>query len=498
MDIFALRPEKVHFRMEDRMEDKTKTNEQLHLELAQLRQQRARERAAERIRLEVLSMRSRDDLLKVAVTMFRALEQLGIEPPACVFFFVDEDKETITGYVAFQNLRKLGISWTSPELWDFDEATTVTVWQTPITPDWDEDLDNWRAGKAWSITRSREEDEAEVRLFHEAYGLDRFYPYMGPEWPLTNVPFQYGWVSVRHPAIQAECAPIVDALTEVLSMGYVRYLDFQRLEEQNTVLEENLRLLRETQNQLVMQEKMASLGDLVSGVAHEMNTPLGAAKSMQDTLVRATEKLRQALETAYPDAYGDGRTVQPVLKIMSDANRIVFEGIERASGIIDSLRNFARLDEAEFQIVDLHEGIDSVLTLLENPLGERIIVDKNYGEIQPVYCSPGQLNQVFMHLLKNAIEAIEGSGNITISTCEADDGVCVRIRDTGRGIPADQLERIFDFDFHATGQRMKMGFGLSTDYRIIQDHQGEIHIESEVGRGTEVTVNLPKGEFGPE
>ena len=114
MDIFALRPEKVHFRMEDRMEDKTKTNEQLHLELAQLRQQRARERAAERIRLEVLSMRSRDDLLKVAVTMFRALEQLGIEPPACVFFFVDEDKETITGYVAFQNLRKLGISWTSP------------------------------------------------------------------------------------------------------------------------------------------------------------------------------------------------------------------------------------------------------------------------------------------------------------------------------------------------------------------------------------------------
>ena len=96
-----------------------------------------------------------------------------------------------------------------------------------------------------------------------------------------------------------------------------------------------------------------------------------------------------------------------------------------------------------------------------------------------------------MHLLENAIEAIEGSGKITISTGKTDNGVCVRISGTGRGIPADQLERIFDFDFHATGQRMKMGFGLATDYRIIQDHHGEIHIESEVGKGTQVTVSLP-------
>ena len=323
------------------------------------------------------------------------------------------------------------------------------------------------------------------------YGLDRFYPYLGPEWPLTNVPFQYGWVSVRHPAAQPECAPIVDALTAALSLGYLRFLDFQRLEEQNKLLEENLRLLGETQNQLVLQAKMASLGDLVSGVAHEMNTPLGAAKSMHDTLMRATEKLNQALAKAYPEAYGDDRAIQPVLKIMTDANRTIAEGIERASGIVDSLRHFARLDQAEFQRADLHEGLDTVLTLLESQVGDRITIDKNYGTIPPVYCSPGQLNQVFMHLLKNALAAMEESGRISIGTGQTDDKVWIRIRDTGRGMSADQVERLFDFDFQTTDQRMKMGFGLSTDYRIIQDHQGKMEIESELGEGTTVKISLP-------
>ena len=239
-----------------------------------------------------------------------------------------------------------------------------------------------------------------------------------------------------------------------------------------------------------MQEKMASLGYLVSGVAHEMNTPLGAAKSMHDTLVQATEKLRRALETGFPEAFGDSE-IQPVLTIMADANRIVSAGIERASAIVGSLQNFARLDEAEFQTVDLHEGIDSTLALLGSQLRESITVEKHYGEIGSVYCSPGQLNQVFLHLLRNAIEAIDEAGTIGIDTYQTVDGVCVRISDTGRGITADHLERIFDFNFHATGERMKMGFGLATDFRIIQDHDGEIRVESVVGKGTQVTVTLP-------
>ena len=141
-----------------------------------------------------------------------------------------------------------------------------------------------------------------------------------------------------------------------------------------------------------------------------------------------------------------------------------------------------------------HAGIDSALTLLQNQTGENITVVKNYGDIRPIYCSPGHLNQVFMHLLKNAIEAIKGIGEIRISTFEDDDKVCVRISDTGVGIPPEQLERIFDFDFSATRSRVKMGLGLCTDYRIIQDHKGEIQIESEVGKGTGVTISLPNRE----
>ena len=165
-------------------------------------------------------------------------------------------------------------------------------------------------------------------------------------------------------------------------------------------------------------------------------------------------------------------------------------GAERVGSIVGSLRDFARLDEAEFQVVGLHVGIDSALTLLQNRIGENITVVKKYGDIPPIYCSPGQLNQVFMHLLKNALQAIEERGEISVSTFEADDKVYVQISDTGVGIPPEQLERIFDFDFHATDLRVKMGLGLSTDYRI-QDHQGEIQIKSEVGKGTEVTISLP-------
>ena len=185
------------------------------------------------------------------------------------------------------------------------------------------------------------------------------------------------------------------------------------------------------------------------------------------------------------------QTLQRIFKVIADANQVIGAGVDRVSEIVRSLRNFSRLDEAEFQRVDIHEGIESTLTLLGSRIGDDISVVKEYAHLERVYCSPRQLNQVFMHLLQNAIEAIDGSGTITIRTGGTDDGIYIRVSDTGRGIPTDQLERIFDFDFRATGERMKMGFGLATDYRIVQDHHGEIHMESEVGKGTDVTVSLP-------
>jgi len=256
-------------------------------------------------------------------------------------------------------------------------------------------------------------------------------------------------------------------------------------------LENTLGELRAAQNHLVMQEKMAALGKLVAGVVHELNTPMGSVQSMQDSLSRAIAKLEGELGAKFPEAFANDRTIQGIFKVIGDANRVIGSGVDRVSEIVHSLRNFSRLDEAEFQRVDIHRGIESALTLLGSQIGDDICIVKEYADLELVYCAPRQLNQVFMNLIQNASKAIEGSGTITIRTGKTDDGVCICISDTGKGIPTDQLEHIFDFDFHATGERMKMGLGLATDYRIIQDHHGEINIESEIGKGTQVTISLP-------
>ena len=439
-------------------------------------------------------MRSSDDLRKVMGMMWEEMVNLGIENLGPTIRFLEEDEDGVhvgRRYYAFHNPRKFGISWTSSHLFEFNEEIVVGEVELPSSRD-QIMIDSWRQGEVITVPVSGEDYASRFMALTESWGLDR--PYPVPEraqWAFDYVPFEHGVVAFIESTRVEEHLTIVQELTDALSLGYVRYLDFQRLEEQNRALEENLRLLRETQNQLVLQEKMASLGDLVAGVVHEMNTPLGAISSMHDTLTRATDKLKQTLERTFPAEYKDNRTIQSVFKVIADASRVMASGAERVGSIVGSLRDFARLDEAEFQVVDLHAGIDSALTLLRNRIGENITVVKEYTDIPPLYCSPGQLNQVFMHLFKNALQAIEETGEISVTTFEEDDKVCVRISATGAGIPPEQLERIFDFDFRATDLRVKMGLGLSTDYRIVQDHKGEIQIESEVGKGTEVTISLP-------
>lgn len=467
-----------------------KTREQLQEELAQLQRLRAQERAIEHIRNEVLSMRSAEDLLQVILVVFKEFVRLNLDTVGCGFFFVDEDEGRILWYTALDNPRQYGISWTSPELKEVDETTAVTAIEVPITEDWQEDLRHWRQGQTWTVRRDAAEDWAEMQPFHQRLGFDRRLPYFGQAgWVITNVPFAHGWVGIRHR--EAEIAPIIkaDEWIEALSLGYMRNLDFQRLEAQNEALAEALGQLKEAQGQLVLQEKMASLGNLVAGVAHEMNTPLGAIRSMHDTLMRAVAKLAVALGNS--EEFNGDRRVQAVLKVVDDANRVIADGVDRVTGIVHSLRDFARLDEAEFQIVDVHECLDSALGQLQHQWSEKITVHKAYGQLAPLYCAPGKLNQVFLNLLKNAGQAMDGKGQIDIQTAQHDGQACLLIRDTGRGMPPDQLERLFDFDFKATDSRVKVGFGLYTAHAIVQEHKGTMTIKSQEGKGTEVAVCLP-------
>ena len=263
----------------------------------------------------------------------------------------------------------------------------------------------------------------------------------------------------------------------------------QKLAEE---LEETNLELRETQGHLVESAKMAALGNLVAGVTHEMNSPLGALTSALNTLDRAAKRLRGKLTAEHVDELGGDSTVSRLVDAIASSVRVMTDASDRVAGIVRNLRSFARLDEADRQVANLEHGLDSTVAVMRSQIPHGISVRKAYQGISPVECSPGQLNQVFMHLIRNAIQAMGEEGEIMLETSQDEDNVYVRVRDTGPGIPPEQLEHIFDFRFRAGDSRVKMGLGLVADYNIVQAQNGALHIESDPGRGTRVTITLPR------
>jgi len=267
--------------------------------------------------------------------------------------------------------------------------------------------------------------------------------------------------------------------------------DVTELREAFESLEKANRELRDTQTQLVQTEKMASLGMLVAGVAHEINTPFGAVSSMHDTQKRAAAKILAIFESEATELSRSHPTLTRALKVMMDANDVIDSGIERVSNIVRRLRSFARLDEADVKTASINEGIEDTLTLIHHELKHNITVVRNFGMIPPVRCYPGRLNQVFLNLLVNARQAIKGKGTITIGTSMQNGLVCITFEDDGAGIRPENLKRIFDPGFTTKGVGVGTGLGLSICYQIIQDHNGHIYAESEVGKGTKFTIILP-------
>jgi signal transduction histidine kinase len=252
--------------------------------------------------------------------------------------------------------------------------------------------------------------------------------------------------------------------------------------------------LSRSQARLVQQAKMASLGQLVAGVAHEINTPLGAVVSNNDLFLRCFARLSQRAREL-------GLAADPVLErdlaAVEELSEVTRTACARITNIVRELRTFARLDEADRKTVDLHEGIESTLVLLAHLTKGRIDVRREYGTLPPIECHPNQLNQVFMNLLVNACHAVEdngGEGRITIRTShDARRGrVQVAVADSGVGIPRENLQRIFDPGFTTKGAGVGTGLGLSICYQIVEAHGGEIAVESEPGQGTTFVVSLPQ------
>ncbi len=265
-------------------------------------------------------------------------------------------------------------------------------------------------------------------------------------------------------------------------------------------LEEAYIEIRDTQAKLVHTAKMASVGQLVAGVAHELNNPIGFIYSNMTHLKDYSEKLMalvDELESEKSDLDEIKRKIKKIDYdyIKQDMPKLIQsceDGARRTRDIVLGLRNFSRLEEAQLKEVDIHEGLDNTLRLLTGEIKNRIQVEKDYGTLPPVLCYPSQLNQVFMNILSNAAQAIEGEGTIWIRTeTSGQDQVKISIRDSGRGMSKATVDKIFDPFFTTKSLSRGTGLGLSISYGIVQKHGGDLLVHSEPGKGTEFVIVLP-------
>ena len=232
-------------------------------------------------------------------------------------------------------------------------------------------------------------------------------------------------------------------------------------------------------NELIQSEKMASIGLLVAGVAHEINNPLSYIKSN-------TELLKEMSQLLGTDKWDTGMRDELVRLIQVNS-----EGLTRIANITATLKRFARPDSGEWGMGDVNQGLKDTLILMSNKLKYRVKVEEDYGKVPQVRCNIGQLNQVFMNLLLNASEAMD-TGNIWIRTWAEKNSLFISIRDNGSGMPHEIYSKIFDPFF--TTKTKGTGLGLSISYKIIKTHKGDILVDSEVGKGTTMTIRLPLEE----
>jgi len=255
-------------------------------------------------------------------------------------------------------------------------------------------------------------------------------------------------------------------------------------------LEQAYAQLRNAQAELVGSAKLATLGNLIAGVAHEINTPLGALHSNHYTIARALDRLQDILEDEVVDE-DELEDVRRIVKAIDGVTSTNNMAVDRMVKLVDSLRTFGRVDRSEIDWADLHEGLESTLAILSHELRDRFRVVKEYGDLPRVECYPNQVHQVFMNLIVNAIQAMGERGALTIRTRREGDEVAVEIQDTGVGMSEETIARIFEPGFTTKGSRMGMGMGLLITNRIVDRHSGTLHVESEPGVGTTVTVRLP-------
>ncbi|UCD63103.1 MAG: HAMP domain-containing histidine kinase [Candidatus Zixiibacteriota bacterium] len=244
--------------------------------------------------------------------------------------------------------------------------------------------------------------------------------------------------------------------------------------------------------------RMESLTQLVAGIAHEFNNPVGAIAGSSELLTRAVARIKTAMERSDGHPTPKAPDLEETMKVLEDAARVVESGSSRVAAIVSRLKSFARLDQSELQSVEIHPLLEDSLAMLATRIDKRIEVRKEYAELPPVTCYPAALNQVFFHVLLNAVEAIPDEGYICITTSSEGELVRVIIRDSGAGIDGSHLSRVFDPGFTTKGVRVGTGLGLPICDQIIRTHRGSIRVDSTRGEGTSVILEIPVTQRDPE
>jgi len=338
-------------------------------------------------------------------------------------------------------------------------------------------------------------------------------------WPLQVAGRTIGAVAVNRAETSPRYTPDDleqgQALTSLLALVMANHRmhverDAQILELQtlNATMQRINGMLEDAQNQVIQSEKLASIGQMAAGVAHEINNPLAFALSNLGSLEAYLANLFALLDAyveadAAIDAPGNAalaaarklRAGVDVAFLRSDTADLVAEsreGLLRVKRIVQDLRDFSRGGAEEVrQALDIHDALDRTLNIVRNELKYKANIVREYGALPEIECVPSRLNQVFLNLLVNAGQSIDGVGTITISTGVDGDEAWIAVADTGCGIPPENLNRIFDPFFTTKPVGQGTGLGLSVSHSIVRKHGGRLDVESEVGRGTRFTIRLP-------
>lgn len=289
----------------------------------------------------------------------------------------------------------------------------------------------------------------------------------------------------------------------------------EALEDSNIAMSDAFKKLKDAQSQILQQEKMASIGQIAAGVAHEINNPIGFIMSNLSSLQKYMNRISEFIkiqsgaiaELAGPSEKDRPEGSEDILNRVKEARHAVkldyitedvgnlvkesLDGADKVKRIVQDLKSFSHVDQAEYNMADINAGIDTTLNIVWNELKYKVTLRKEYGEIPLTNCNLGQLNQVFMNILVNAAQAIEKQGEIRIKTWQEGGYIHISISDTGSGIPEDKINRIFEPFFTTKEVGKGTGLGLSIAYDIIKKHNGDIAVESKSGQGTTFNIKIP-------